>query len=235
MTSWWHRLRRWRLDQISPAEGYRRWAPEYGREPNAFQRLEAEALERLLPDVTGHRVLDLGCGKGRVGGLALERGASRVIAADLSLAMLGRAAIGAPKLAATAGGPLPFRPATFDTVVCALVLGHVDDLALALRSMADVLRPEGYLVLSDFHPYATLRGWQRTFVDPTSGATRAIVQHLHMLSDYVTAFGRLIPILGWQERTLGIRFTRTMPFSGASISRLAFAPAAQRGAIRQGF
>ena len=195
MTSWLTRLQRRgrgsRSPVLTPTEGYRRWAADYGREPNAFQQLEGPALERLLPEVAGRRVLDLGCGKGRISRLVLRRGASRAVAADLSLAMLGESgAFDGPKLVASARSPLPFRSASFDLVVCALVLGHVEDLDRALAAVADLLEPGGHLVVSDFHPYATLRGWQRTFVDPERGETCAIAQHLHMFSDYVRDLGR---------------------------------------------
>lgn len=192
MGKWRTWLRRPReIEELSPAEGYRRWAADYGREPNAFQRLEAPALERLMGDVAGRRVLDLGAGKGRVARLAAERGASLALAADLSPAMLaGPGAFPGPKLAARIGGPLPCRDGAFDWVVCALVLGHVEDLGQAVESIAAALAPGGRLLVSDFHPYATLRGWRRTFNDPESGETRAIAQHLHLFSDYVAALGR---------------------------------------------
>ena len=113
------------------------------------------------------------------------------VAADLTLAMLtGPDAFNGPRLVAPAHGPLPFRASAFDLVVCALVLGHVENLDRALASAAAVLAPGGQLLISDFHPYATLRGWQRTFADPKRGTTRAIAQHLHLFSDYVTALRR---------------------------------------------
>ncbi len=172
-------------------EGYRLWAADYGREPNALQQLEAVALERLLPGLGGRRVLDLGCGRGRVSRLVLERGASHAVAVDATAAMLaGPDAFGGPKLVARAGASLPFRGAAFDLVVCALVLGHVEDLSAALSQMTAVLRPGGHLLISDFHPYATLRGWQRTFVDPASRETRAIAQYVHLFSDYLRALRR---------------------------------------------
>ena len=148
-------------------------------------------MQRLLPDVSGQQVLDLGCGKGRLSRLALERGATRVIAADLSLAMLVEPdPFGGPRLVAEVGASIPFRRGCFDTVVCALILGHVEQLDLAVGAIAETIRPGGYLVVSDFHPFATLRGWERTFVDSEQGATYAVTQHLHLFSDYVRCLGQ---------------------------------------------
>lgn len=177
------------MPRLAPAAAYRLWAADYGREANAFQTLEDEARRRLLPPLKGRTVLDVGCGKGRAASLALERGARRVVAADFSLAMLAGADRRARRLACDVRA-LPFRTAGFDAVVCALVLGHVAELESALASLAAVTRSGGWLVISDFHPFATLRGWQRTFVD-ARGRSFAIEQHLHLFSDYVAAFARL--------------------------------------------
>ena len=190
MANWWPWRRR-SPPELSPAEGYRRWAVDYGDQPNVLQQIEAEAFEGLLPDVAGRRVLDLGAGKGRLCRRLLELGASRAVAADLTLAMLtATGAYCGPRLVANAGRPLPFRDSAFDLVACALVLGHVEDLDGALSALAAVLAPGGHLLISDFHPYATLRGWRRTFDDLERGETRAIAQHLHLFSEYLRALRR---------------------------------------------
>ena len=81
-------LRRDRLPVLTPQQGYDRWAASYEENMNPVQVLEAVALARLLPDLRGQRVLDLGCGKGRVSRMALEHGASATTGVDVSEAML---------------------------------------------------------------------------------------------------------------------------------------------------
>ena len=179
--------------QVTPAEGYRHWAASYGREPNALQRLEADAMARLFPDVRGQRILDAGCGKGRLALEALDRGARHAVAADAILPMLcAPDAIRRPNLQRLAApvNALPFAENSFDTVTCGLVLGHVEDLDGAIWNLARVLNPGGFLLLSGFHPYATLVGWERTFQDPSSRRTLVIDQHLHLFSDYIASFKR---------------------------------------------
>ncbi|MCY2990281.1 MAG: class I SAM-dependent methyltransferase [Planctomycetota bacterium] len=185
------------LPLLTPQEGYDRWAETYGDNRTPVQVLEAAALERLLPDLSDLVVLDCGCGQGRVSRLALARGAQQTVGVDLSPEMLRAAEVALPSAQWIRADvlDLPFAPQTFDAVICSLVLGHVEDLERALRQIARVLRPGGVLLLSDFHPYATLRGWQRSFSDVREGRSYAIQQHLHMFEDYVRVFADLNIVL----------------------------------------
>ena len=159
--SWLASLSRSRPALLEVGEAYARWAPTYPREAaNELMRLDERSVLRLLPDVRGLRVLDVGCGAGRYLGLLAARGASRVVGIDPEPAMLARA--GAPVVCA--GLPrLPIAPAAFDLVVCALVVGHLPDLPGALAELGRVLRPGGTLVYSDMHPAGAALGWLRTF------------------------------------------------------------------------
>jgi malonyl-CoA O-methyltransferase len=159
--SWLASLTRPRPALLDVGEAYARWAPTYPREPaNELMRLDEREVLRLLPDVRGLRVLDVGCGSGRYLGLLAQRGASRVVGVDPEPAMLARA--GAPVVCA--GLPrLPIASASFDVVLCALVVGHLPDLPRAIAELGRVLRPGGTLVYSDVHPAGAALGWRRTF------------------------------------------------------------------------
>lgn len=173
--------------EIEPHAAYELWANTYGEVPNALQKLEAEAIEGLIPPLDGGRFLDLGCGKARLSRVALDSGATRCIAVDFSAAMLtAPSAFRSPRVSrvqATAAC-FPFAQASFDAIGVALTLGHVPDLSEPLTEMRRVLRPGGWLLISDFHPAATSRGWERSFTDPETGRTFAVRQHLHPLAKY---------------------------------------------------
>jgi len=163
---------------LPPAEAYRLWAATYGAE-NAVSDLERRAAEALTPPLARVRLLDVGCGTGRRLDEARAAGA-RVVGVDLVEAMLRRAAVrelpGA--LAVADVRALPFPAARFDVVWCRLVLGHVPALEVAYAELARVLRPEGTLVVTDFHPAAARAGHQRTFRD-AGGLLRAVEHHVH--------------------------------------------------------
>jgi len=185
MWRWW---RSRRAAQALPVlDAYARWAPAYAAEAhNPLMELEQAALLLLLPAVAGRRVLDLACGSGRYLARLAGQGAARLVGADLSAAMLARAKTVSRELLLADLRCLPLADAGFDLIVCGLAVGHVAALAPAVAEMARVLAPGGTLVYSDFHPFATLAGLQRTFTG-ADGRRYAVEHHLHLYSDHHAA------------------------------------------------
>ena len=202
--------RRWRArlrlrrpaTALDATEAYRLWSATYADESNAFQNLEADLRRHLTKELRDLRTLEVGAGTGRVTQDLLSAGAD-VFATDLVPAMLLRAptrSIMTGRTCVARAEALPFRGRPFDLVVCALTLGHVSDLSAALGSMARMLRPGGSLVVTGFHPFATLRGWKRSF--SCEGEVRSVEQHVHLLGEYFRILRDLdCPIEDLQERT----------------------------------
>jgi ubiquinone/menaquinone biosynthesis C-methylase UbiE len=144
---------------ISPREAYRYWAESFDQ-GTPILALESRALTPLLPDVTGKRFLDIGCGTGRWLRWAAQRGAE-VAGADLSLEMLRKAAtLAVVQADATA---LPFLDDSADIVLSALTIGHIRPISAVLDELARVAKPGASVIVTDFHPDALKRGWKRTF------------------------------------------------------------------------
>ncbi len=102
----------------------------------------------------GWRVLDAGCGDGRLL-LSLARRGVRVVGADPSVAMLQAArdrarAAGLPVLLVRAEvGALPFGDEAFDASATVTVLCFMTDPVAALRKMARTVRRGGRLVIGE--------------------------------------------------------------------------------------
>jgi ubiquinone/menaquinone biosynthesis C-methylase UbiE len=104
-------------------------------------------------DLRGRRVLDLGCGTGRLAAALAERGA-KVWGVDPSAEMLAqaRASVG-PRVGLKQGRAeaLPFRDGWFERAVLRLVV-HLVDRPRALPELARVLAPGGRVLIATFAP-----------------------------------------------------------------------------------
>jgi SAM-dependent methyltransferase len=130
---------------------------------------EHPAFDALMPDPTGLRVLDLGCGAGQLSLHLAEAGAAEVIGLDVSERMLelARAQNAHPRISYQQA-PMEsaaFPPARFDLVVSSLALHYVEDYVALVGRIGQWLVPGGILVFSTEHPVVTARatdeGWLR--------------------------------------------------------------------------
>jgi SAM-dependent methyltransferase len=138
------------------------------------------------------RVLDLGCGDGR---LTAELRASEVVAADVSPVALGRAATRLPDASLVElepDEPLSLPDGGFDLVLCAETIEHVRDVQLLLSEARRVLVPGGRIaVTTPAHGRGTgfsiiAGGFERRF-DPLSPHLRFLTRH--SLRDALEALG----------------------------------------------
>lgn len=153
---------------VSQCEAYRYWADSFD-EGTPILALEsrhlAPVLSNVLPEAAGKRFLDIGCGTGRWLSWAVDRGA-HAIGADLSIEMLRAASrkAGLSGCIVQADAMFtPFRDASADVVLCALVIGHMRPVSQAMAGLARLAAPGARVIVTDFHPDALRRGWKRTF------------------------------------------------------------------------
>ena len=122
------------------------------------------ALQKMLPDFSGKRVLDLGCGYGWHCRYAARQGAARVLGLDLSEKMLERARqmTQGPNIhyCRRAIEDIDFPPASFDLVLSSLAFHYIADYPALCRKVEQYLAPGGDFVFSVEHPVFTAYGNQ---------------------------------------------------------------------------
>ena len=117
---------------------------------------ERPAMQSLLPQLAGKRVLDAGCGAGVYTEWLAGRGAE-VFALDASAEMVRHAKqrVGhrAEIRQADLGRPLDFlQDGSIDIVLSSLVLDHIKNWEAVFKEFYRILQGPGYLLFSMFHP-----------------------------------------------------------------------------------
>jgi ubiquinone/menaquinone biosynthesis C-methylase UbiE len=136
---------------------YDLWSETYDQTDNPLIPIEEMAVRSLLRTIEFHDVLDAATGTGRHAIHLAERG-KRVSAIDGNPKMLAKAQDKARQRQLTIDfrredvGELSFVDGSFDLVICALALAHVEDFAKPCREFMRVLRAGGHLIITDLHP-----------------------------------------------------------------------------------
>jgi ubiquinone/menaquinone biosynthesis C-methylase UbiE len=115
-------------------------------------QIEAQAIRDLV-ELAGQRVLEVGCGSGRISA-DLAPSAGWYLGIDPDAAAIAQAALAVPAaiFQIGSGEALPFADASFDLVLFTLSLHHQNPV-LALHEAARVLRSPGYVLVIE--PVAT--------------------------------------------------------------------------------
>ncbi len=137
-------------------EGYRQLRE---REDNYNVLLEQPAMEKLLPNLKGKTVLDLGCGYGHNCIEFIKKGASKVVGIDISEKMLNVANdensnknIEYVNMSMTDIDKLEDK---FDFIYSSLAFHYIEDFESFCKLMYSKLNNKGYLLFSQEHPIVT--------------------------------------------------------------------------------
>jgi SAM-dependent methyltransferase len=171
------------------------WCPEGLREADA----------KLLGDVPGRRILEVGCGAA-AGARWLRGQGAEVVALDLSAGMLrhareaaDRSGVRVPLVQADALA-LPFPDGAFDIACTAFgAIPFVADSAAVMREVARVVRPGGSWVFSITHPMRWI------FLDEPGPEGLLAVNSYFDRRPYVEQDETGVPGYVEQHRTLGDR------------------------------
>ncbi|ELA7315561.1 malonyl-ACP O-methyltransferase BioC [Vibrio alginolyticus] len=154
-------------DKDAIASSFGKAAETYDKHA-AFQRdVGHQLLDKLPENLTGKRVLDLGCGTGYFSQLLQQRGAE-VVCGDISQAMLDKAEqrCGAVRMHYQVADAenLPFDDDSFDYVFSSLALQWCTDLSYPLKEVRRVLKNGGkawFSTLVDGSLYELRASWEK--------------------------------------------------------------------------
>ena len=147
--------------------------PDFGARARVYDSLrpadeawwEAFAALVELCDLTGRRVLDVGCGTGRLAVALVSEARAKVWGVDASREMVAVAREALPPGAGVRHGAaerLPFRDGWFDRVTMSLVV-HLVDRPQAFAEARRVVPAGGRIGISTFHPDHFASYWLNPF------------------------------------------------------------------------
>lgn len=133
-------------------EGYNIWAKKYDEYLKYLDSFEQDKLMKLIGDIKGKKVLDMGCGTGRIIPNLLEKG-GEVIAADISEEMLKivNKKHHQVKTVICDICALPFPNELFDMVIASFVIVHLKDLKTAFDEIYRVLKNGGIFIVTNIN------------------------------------------------------------------------------------
>lgn len=130
---------------------------------------EWSELQKVLPDFTGKKVLDLGCGYGWHCLYAAQNGAEYVLGTDISEKMLAKAAEKNShdniEYRCCAMEDLELQDSTFDIVISSLAFHYIEDFGILVKNINRWMKPGGQFIFSAEHPVFTAQGLQDWYYD----------------------------------------------------------------------
>ena len=125
-----------------------------------------------LGDLRGRRVIDVGCGTGRLAQALGERASARVWGVDVSEEMAVRARELGVNVRVARAEALPFKPGWFERGVLRMV-AHLLDRPRAFGELARVIRSDGRVVVATSDPASFDEHWLREFFPSLRAIERA--------------------------------------------------------------
>lgn len=182
------------------------------RGKNYNDLLEQPAMRKLLPDVRGKTVLDIGCGYGRESYLFAQSGAKQVIGVDISRKMLelARREYSHPDVEYLQMDMEELGGLTqeFDLIYSSLAFHYAADFQRLAGNLYRLLRAGGRLLYSQEHPIVTAtvdcRGHYNTvdgqcvsytFSDYAAGGPRVGAWFVDGVENYHRPMGEIVTTL----------------------------------------
>lgn len=157
------------IPETEAGAAYDIWSENYDNQPgNLMLDLDEIIFSRMLArtDIKGKKVADIGCGTGRHWPKIMQRQPLELAGFDVSSGMLSKLKQKFPEYEThqIINNRMPnVSTDAFDVVVSTLTMAHIKNLDDALLNWCRIVKNNGDILITDFHPDALANGGQRTF------------------------------------------------------------------------
>jgi ubiquinone/menaquinone biosynthesis C-methylase UbiE len=152
-----------------PEKAYDLWSDSYDNQPgNLMLDLDENLFSEFIfsVDLKNKIVVDVGCGTGRHWKKIFEKKPAQLIGYDVSQGMLEKLRQKFPEAEThySPGSYLPELKNNFcDLIISTLTIAHIKNLRSAFEEWNRILKPDGEIFITDYHPDVLKKGGTRTF------------------------------------------------------------------------
>jgi ubiquinone/menaquinone biosynthesis C-methylase UbiE len=173
--------------ETEPEEAYNAWSLSYDTQPdNLMMALDETIFTELIEKISLQQnvVADVGCGTGRHWKKLYAKQPSRIIGYDVSEGMLEVLKEKFPEAETHQlrnNGLEGLTNSSCDVILSTLTLAHIKNIEAAFTEWNRVLKADGHIIITDYHPEMFLKGGDRTFVH--NGKSVAIKNYVHQVDE----------------------------------------------------
>jgi len=168
-------------------EAYDLWSEDYDfQDGNLMLDMDEILFSGLLSDIDleNKKVADIGCGTGRHWAKMLQYNPASLTGFDVSAGMLNRLQEKFPeaytrKITDNRFAAIPDN--RYHVIVSTLTIAHIENIEEALMAWSRILKQQGDIIITDFHPNALAKGGKRTFEHHKT--KMAVRNFVHFLED----------------------------------------------------
>jgi malonyl-CoA O-methyltransferase len=166
---------------------YNNWSSSYDSDENLTRDLDQKVTREALGNQRFHAILELGCGTGKNTSFLSQIG-TQVDALDFSEGMIEKArqkvrAENVRFSIADLTQRWPCGAASYDLIVCNLVLEHIEDLSFVFSEAFRVLKAKGRFLINELHPFRQYEGKKARFSN--EAGTIEIAAFVHHFSEFI--------------------------------------------------
>jgi ubiquinone/menaquinone biosynthesis C-methylase UbiE len=183
------------LQEKGSVEAYDIWAENYDEQPgNLMLDMDEQLFIKLLSDVDikNKQVADIGCGTGRHWTKIFHKQPLSLTGFDVSEGMLSRLKEKFPQAHTYRVTDNLFSEiidAKYDIIVSTLTVAHIKNISEALEAWCRILKKNGDIIITDFHPNALAFGGKRTFEHHKKQiAVQNFVHYVHEIEEILLKY-----------------------------------------------